>query len=512
MTDFVLAMGAIFIVLLTPVLIIMLALLMRRTQQLRAPYSGLFTTMERAISRETDRILSALHFDVPRSRIHAGDVFWRVPDHWLWAETSDEATGLLCAIAARPGRARLRVIKAVDARVRDADKYLEDTLRQCLRERPSKVAIQRSSDKKTVLLDGREFIQHEASVRNLRRSDPDFHAAFDIAYDEYRHSLARLSVDELWETAYVSPSTKSRPWESYPDAVFIRASDVKEMRDVRKDFDKAHTLEFAGSRPSPYSESRRTPLTVREAELAHHVIVDAVLRPSRRRSRRIDVLLREMQYQREGMLRAFPAYAAALESAATERDASTAWFLGKRIANVPNRVLTAMGACMTDMERDFAAAGVSTCIEERVERQYNLALSFDWSFVSPFEARGVEATRPAPAYARTLGNRGFRRKMDALLGEEITKEVVRDYEDAIAARELRTRVANACREYGASLIESREETAAVEDGDTFRPSSGSKINRYNLFRQAVDDRVANVLCDRIQPETNDSQRNSPQAD
>ena len=60
--------------------------------------------MDTAVRRETAKVFDALN-----ASVHDG----RAPGHWLLAEASDEHTGLLCGIAARPGPARLRIKTAI---------------------------------------------------------------------------------------------------------------------------------------------------------------------------------------------------------------------------------------------------------------------------------------------------------------------------------------------------------------------------------------------------------------
>lgn len=169
MNDILLVAAAIAIALLLTASVLMLVWVVRLTRP-RKRLGGPFATTSRAIERETLKVLDALDASTHVSRIHASvDPIWRVPSHWLLAETSDEGVGLLCAIAARPGPARLRIKKAVYDRVRKADVRLEETMRECLERRPSKVAVERWSDKKIVLLDGREWLRLEAARENLVR-------------------------------------------------------------------------------------------------------------------------------------------------------------------------------------------------------------------------------------------------------------------------------------------------------------------------------------------------------
>ena len=88
-----------------------------------------------------------------------------------------------------------------------------------------------------------------------------------------------------------------------------------------------------------------------------------------------------------------------------------------------------------------------------------------------------------------------------ILGQDIAMEVISAYDDAISARRLRSRVAAACREHGAALPESAEDMAAVVENHPYFTSFGlrriskyRKMDKHELFRQAVDDAVANVLC------------------
>ena len=265
-------------------------------------------------------------------------------------------------------------------------------------------------------------------------------------------------------------------------------------------------MAFGGNPPPPHSDDRKKPveLSVAEAELAHGIIVDWVWRLAPRKSRRLNVLLWHMERLRRATLRVFPAYADALETAATVSGASNAKAVGNWLHYLPNSVVKAMAACMTDMERNFAAMGVFTCIEARVEKPHDMATVFDWSFQSRWESDGREPNHPAPAYMRTLGSRSFRRKMEVVLGEGITMHVVSAYDDAISARRLRARVAAACREHGAALPESAEDMAAVVENHPYFTSLESpripkyrKMDKHEMFRQAVEDAVASVLCQEV---------------
>ena len=357
MTNILLAAG--IVILLLAANIVILIVVLRRTRQRKSPYRGLFTTVDAAIRRETDKVFGALHASVPDGR---------APGHWLLAEASDEHTGLLCGIAARPGPARLRIKKAIHERVKKADIRLEDTMRACLEERPCRMAVERASDKKIVLLDRRE------SVRYLEWPDSSPPEPNYTGYyaDSAEKLLTDREPDDLWQTAYDAKVTaKDSRWNADTEAVIRTVvRDMREMKGVRKSFEAVHHMTFGGSTPPPHSDDRKTPVevSVAEAELAQNVIVDWVWRLAARKSRRLNVLLRRMERLRRATLRAFPAYADALETAATEPGASNAKALGKWLHNLPNRVVKAMAECMTDMERNFAAVGVFACIEARIEK------------------------------------------------------------------------------------------------------------------------------------------------
>ena len=342
-----------------------------------------------------------------------------------------------------------------------------------------------------------------------RGAKTNFHHFRDTAAEDL---LTDCEPDDLWQTAYDATVTaKGAPWDD-ETRVVIRAVaiDMRELKGVRKDFEETHRMTFGGNPPLPYSDDRKTPVevSVAEAELAHDVIVDWVWRLAARKSRRLNVLLRHMERLHRATLRAFPAYADALETAATVSGASNAKALGNWLYNLPNRVVKAMAECMTDMERNFAARGVFACIEARIERPHDITAVFDWSFQNRWESDDREPQHPAPAYARTLGSRSFRRKMEVVLGEDITMDVVSAYDDAISARRLRAQVAAACREHGAALPESAEDMAAVVENHLYFTSLGSpripkyrKMDKHEMFRQAVEDAVASVLCKEIEPQT-----------
>ena len=174
-------------------------------------------------------------------------------------------------------------------------------------------------------------------------------------------------------------------------------------------------------------------------------------------------------------------------TAATVSGASNAKAVGNWLHNLPNRVVKAMAACMTDMERNFAARGVFACIEARIERPHDITAVFDWSFQNRWESDDREPQHPAPAYARTLGSQSFRRKIEVILGQDIAMEVISVYDDAISARRLRSRVAAACREHGAALPESAEDMAAVVENHPYFTSFGlrripkyRKMDKYEL--------------------------------
>ncbi len=488
--------AGIVIVLLAANVVVLIAIL-RRTRQRKRPYRGFFTSADTAIRREAGKVFGALYASVPDGR---------APGHWLLAEVSDEHTGLLCGIAARPGPARLRIKKAVHERVKKADIRLEDTMRACLEERPCRMAVERASDEKIVLLDRYEAVQYEEY-----RSPPE-HDNIGYYADRAEGLLTDREPDDLWQTAYDGNVTgKNLPWDDDTWVVIKTVVvDIPELKGVRKDFEEVHRMKFGGSPPMPYSDDRKTPVevSVAEAELALAIIRDYVWRLAPKKSRRLNLLLWHMKRLRRATLRAFPAYADALATAATVSGASDAKALGKWLHNLPNRVVKAIAECMTDMERNFAAMGVRACIEARIEKPHDIASEFDWRFQNRWESDDPEPKYPAPAYARTLGSRSFRRKMEVILGQDIAMEVISAYDDAISARRLRSRVAAACREHGAALPESAEDMAAVVENHPYFPSFGlrqdpkyRRMDKHETFRQAVDDAVASVLCKEIEPHT-----------
>ena len=98
--------------------------------------------------------------------------------------------------------------------------------------------------------------------------------------------------------------------------------------------------------------------------------------------------------------------------------------------------------------------------------------------------------------------------MEVVLGQNIAMEVISAYDDAVSARRLRSRVAAACREHGAALPESAEDMAAVVENHPYLRSSGlrqdpkyRKMDKHEMFRQAIDDAVADVLCQEIESQT-----------
>ena len=142
MTNILLAAGVVIALLAAN--IVMLIAVLHRTRQRKRPYQGFFATANTSIRREAIKVLEALHASVPNARAPSHLLS---PDHWLFAEASDEHTGLLCCIAARPGPARLRIKKAIHERVRKTDIRLEETMRARLKERPCRLAVERASDK-----------------------------------------------------------------------------------------------------------------------------------------------------------------------------------------------------------------------------------------------------------------------------------------------------------------------------------------------------------------------------
>lgn len=383
MTNILLAAG--IVILLLAANIVILIIVLRRTRQRKRPYRGLFTTVDTAIRRETDKVFGALHASVPDGR---------APGHWLLAEASDEHTGLLCGIAARPGPARLRIKKAVHERVKKADIRLEDTMRACLEERPCRMAVERASDKKIVLLDRRESVRYE---EYRSPPEPDYTGYYA---DRAEELLADREPEDLWETVYDATVTaKDSRWDDDTESIIgTVVLDMQELKGLRKSFEKVHRMKFGGNPPPPHSDDRKTPVevSVAETELAHNVIVDWVWRLAPRKSRRLNVLLWRMKRLRRATLRAFPAYADALETAATEHGASNAKAVGKWLHNLPNRVVKAMAECMTDMERNFAAMGVFACIEARVEKPHDIAAVFDWSFAGSVVCRRPRAGASSP--------------------------------------------------------------------------------------------------------------------
>ena len=517
MPDIPLAIAAVAYALLPIAATVMFAVLLRRTRQTRwpkRPYKRLLETHEAAVIRETRRVFAALDASSHVSTLHAGiGPTWRVPNHWLLAEDSDEGIGLLCGIAARPGPARLRIKKSIHYRVKEADVRLEDVLRKCLVRRPSKVAI---GTKEIALLDGRDYVRTlESDGRSIAEDHFDPYGVAGDADDQRIESLLRtLDPDDPWRKAYDAPGPESQQWGYVIDVVMTVADALRESKSLRKSFDELRRL--VGKPPLPEPDDWQSPLelSVDDVEIVYDLILDRVWRAAVGKSqRRLTHLLWLMQRLRNRMMDAYPDYAAALETAATEQGASNAWAIGRRLNKVPNPVVTAFAACVTDQERNFAAAGVFACIEARVEAHHDLATAFDWSFQSPFQGDDREPHQPAPAYARTLGNRSFRRKMTTLLGEETTGYVVSAYDDAITARRLRERVAKACRKHGASLSESAADMSAVVENHPYKPAPPSAeklgktvaVDKRELFRQAVDDRVANILCTVIESETGEDE-------
>ena len=495
MINILLAAG--IVILLLAANIVILIVVLHRTRQRKGPYRGLFTTVDTAIRRETDKVFSALHASVPEGR---------APSHWLLAEASDEHTGLFCGIAARPGPARLRIKKAVHERVKKADIRLEDTMRACLEKGRAEWPLRGRATRKSCFSTGRS----PYATRNIvARPNPITLATTPIG----RRGSSRTANPTTFGRQPTKPPSLRRICLGDDDTMAVIKTvvlDMQELKGFRKDFEEVHRMTFGGNPPPPNSDDRKTPVEmfVAEAELAHDVIVDWVWRLAARKSRRLNVLLWQMERLRRATLRAFPAYADALETAATERGASNAKAIGECLHNLPNHVVKAMAECMTDMERNFAAMGVFTCIEARVEKPHDMATVFDWSFQDPWYADDREPEHPAPTYARTLGSRSFRRKMEVILGQDITMDVISAYDDAISARRLRARVAAACRKHGVALPESAEDMAAVVENHPYFTSLGPprnpkyrKMHKHEMFRQAVDDAVASVLCQEIEPQS-----------
>ena len=138
MTNILLAAGV--VIMLLAANIVMLISVLHRARQRKGPYRGYFATANSSIRREAIKVLEALHTSVLNARAPSNLLY---PDHWLFAEASDEHTGLLCGIAARPGPARLRIKKAVHERVRKADIRLEETIRAWLESTVMRGAVMR---------------------------------------------------------------------------------------------------------------------------------------------------------------------------------------------------------------------------------------------------------------------------------------------------------------------------------------------------------------------------------
>ncbi len=362
------------------------------------------------------------------------------------------------------------------------------------------MAVERTKDKKIVVLEGREAARY-LHLSNYSPPEDDYTDYYASRAEEL---LTDRKPDDLWETAYDGTVTaENLPWDTDAWVIFRTFVNIPKLKGVRRDFQKLHRMRYRGDPPPPYSDDRETPVevSVAEAELAHGIIEDYVWRLAPKKSRRLSLLLWHMKSLRKATLRAFPAYADALETAATEHRASNAEAGGRSLHSLPNRVVKAMAECMTDMERNFAAMGVFACIEARVEKLHDMETVFDWSFQNRSGTDDREPVHPAPAYARTLGSRSFRRKMEVVLGRGITWAVISAYDDAISARRLRARVATACREHGAALPELAEDMAAVVENHLYFKSTGlhhppkyRKMDKHEMFRQAVEDAVASVLC------------------
>ena len=445
---------------------------LRGMRSRKGPYRGLFTAEDTAVRREMRKVLEAAHISIPEGQI--------LPGHCLLAEASDEHIGLLCGLAARPGPARMRIKKAVHERVEKAEARLQEVLRSSLRDRPRRMAVERGKDKKIVLLDRR------GSERFAEYSSPDEPDFTGYYADQAEKLLTDLNTDGLWETAYeASVTAKNSHWDGDTAAIIqVVALDMKTMKGVRESFEHVHRM-LVGNKPPPHFDTRERPVevSVAEAELAYGAMVDEMWRLARRKSPRLDELLRRMTRLRNAILGAFPAYADALETAATESGAHNAEVVGRWLHKLPGGLVKAMAEGMTEMERNFAAAGVFACIEARCDSSHDIAA--------------------APAYARTLGRRSFQRKMKIVLGEDIARGVISAYDDLISALRLRERVAAACRKHGAALLETADDMQpVVETSLDFSLERHSrpkyrKMDRQEAFRQAVNDAVASVLCQEV---------------
>ena len=447
--------------------------ILRGMRSRKGPYRGLFTVMDTAIRREARKVLEAAHVSIPEGQILAG--------HWLLAEASDEHVGLLCGIATRPGPARMRIKKAVHDRVEKAQVRLQEAIGSSLRDRPRRMAVERRKDRKIVLLDRGQ------SERFAEYSTPDEPDSTGYYADRSEKLLTGLGTDSLWETAYhASVTAEDSRWDGDTAAIIrIVVRDMKDMKGVRKSFESVHRATFGGNHPPPHFDARKTPIevSVAEAVLAYGVMVDWVWRLASRKPHRLDDLLWRMTKLRNATLGAFPTYADALETAATEAGARNAKTVGRWLHKLPNRVLKAMAEGMTEMERNFAAAAVFACIEARGDSSHNIAA--------------------APAYARTIGRRSFQKKMKIVLGEDIVKDGISAYDDLISALRLRERVAAACREHGAALPEIADDMGPVVENslhfslERHSRSNYRKMDKQEAFRQAVNDAVASVLCQEV---------------
>ena len=251
--------------------------------------------------------------------------------------------------------------------------------------------------------------------------------------------------------------------------------DMQELKGLRKDFEKVHRMTFGGNPPPPHSDDRKTPVEmfVAEVELAHDVIVDWVWRLAARKSRRLNVLLWQMERLRRATLRAFPAYADALETAATERGASNAKAIGKCLHNLPQSRRESHGGVHDGHGEELRRHG---CLH--VHRSARRKARTTW----PLCSTGASRIRGMPTIAsRSIQPRstrglsaaaasGGRWKLSS--GQDITMDIISAYDDAISARRLRARVAAACREHGVALPESAEDMAAVVENHPYFTSLG----------------------------------------
>ena len=161
------------------------------------------------------------------------------------------------------------------------------------------------------------------------------------------------------------------------------------------------------------------------------------------------------------------------------------------------------------MERNFAARGVFACIEARIERPHDITAVFDWSFQNRWESDDREPQPSGPGLCADS-------RQPKLLEEDGSYPRTGHRDGGhfrIRRRYLRPKAAVARRrrlprEHGAALPESAEDMAAVVENHPYFTSFGlrripkyRKMDKHEMFRQAVEDAVASVLCQEIEPQT-----------